>query len=322
MSAESKKKRQARRAAEPPSHIGVVVLDTNYFKNITAPELQALRALGLSVSVTVEALAEVWAQAVRENNSRKLYGPANRVRPWIDERMPIAMGGGHIRNEIEAPTKAERERHALDNRTQGRHTWAKVFEDCANNVLDPEGARLNEGGERLGAEWTRIRNWGRTATMNFDGWSESRVADYFYLQFLRNSHPTTPRHRLHAFDRLSALEAAKSAKRSPRKKAKDNDGIDWAMLLHIARPAFLATWDLDLIDLLRDAATYQAPWVVTLGEMLTDPLPLGNPWGHRAEMRGPLFRRRSRDELNALENEVRARFKAEEARALTYPSNR
>jgi hypothetical protein len=60
---------------------------------------------------------------------------------------------------------------------------------------------------------------------------------------------------------------------------REHDAIDNVMLMHIAQPAFVAMRDYRFIVRVDESGTFQAPWVRTLGELCTEDLPPGMPWG-------------------------------------------
>jgi hypothetical protein len=90
-------------------------------------------------------------------------------------------------------------------------------------------------------------------------------------------------------------------------KIDENDAEGLQLLMHLAEGAFMATYDLALIEHVDASGSFQAPWVRTIGELLTIELPVGKPWGRSARRAAEAHRPRVRSELRQLEESVRAR---------------
>jgi hypothetical protein len=88
----------------------------------------------------------------------------------------------------------------------------------------------------------------------------------------------------------------------------ENDFEDIKTLYHLARPSIIATRDFALIEGVDACGTYQSPWVVTLGEILSGRVPDGEPWGGEARRLRKSFVPRNRKVLGDLETEVFAGF--------------
>src|SRR5258708_28864444 len=114
--------------------------------------------------------------------------------------------------------------------------------------------------------------------------------------------------RFEGYYRSAGLHAARARRRAsgvlPKPAA--NDAEDLQLLMHLAEGAFLATYDLKLIEHVDASGGRQAPWVRTIGELLTIELPRGNPWGRSARRAAANHRPRVRDRLSDLESQVRA----------------
>lgn len=76
--------------------------------------------------------------------------------------------------------------------------------------------------------------------------------------------------------------------------------------MHLADDVILVTSDIDLIERVDDSGTFQAPYVRTMGELLTGPVPDGPPWGVSARRAAKAHAKRRRDRLTELEQASRA----------------
>lgn len=80
--------------------------------------------------------------------------------------------------------------------------------------------------------------------------------------------------------------------------------------MHIGERAVVVTRDEKLLNDVDASWTFQAPWVRTLVEVLTEPLPIGRPWGRTLRAARRRFLRRPYAELTRAEGEALARLAA------------
>lgn len=107
--------------------------------------------------------------------------------------------------------------------------------------------------------------------------------------------------RYHAYCIVHAAQSHKYA--TPKR---ENDFQDIPLLFQLARPSLLVTKDYKFIEGVDASGTVQAPWVTTLGELLTCATPTGNPWGPAARNLHAGFKPRTAAQLGALEKEALA----------------
>lgn len=286
-----------------------VVLDSNYFRNLTEPELAAVKARRLAISLSVFVIGEVWANASKNQKPGILYGPLKRVSPYLDQAYPVVMGGGHLRAELETLSVSERQRRAFENRATGRAILDALLKDMAVGAFDHDGAVLNNEIDEHGRSWTETRL--RVQSKEFPGLAElSKEQAVIGLRtYFEQEIPMPQRHRFDAYFATAASVGVDHAMKLPRRKPHDNDVEDLGLVALVALPTLVVTWDLGLVAEVDRSATYQAPWVKTLGELLTDPLPRGLPWGESAVRQSKAFLRRSTDSLRQLEERVRGNLR-------------
>ncbi len=284
-----------------------VVLDTNYLSSISGPELAAIRACGFVVSISALGISELWARARRESNQGLLRGPLNRVLPDLDAEQPILLGPGHIRHVTEPTSHRERTRRAAAHRAEGRSIVAAL----RSGTLDFEeaGRKLAAEIDEPGKAWRETLLRTRAAPHEgLQGMSREDAVRGLRNYFSDNI-PMSRSERFDAYFAVSATIAVEHAQKLSRRMPAENDVEDLAYLPLVGLPTFIATWDLNMIRDVDASGTYQAPWIRTLGELLTDAKPSGLPWGRGAMTQAKRFVRRSRAELVALEKRVRDGFR-------------
>ena len=179
---------------------------------------------------------------------------------------------------------------------------------------------LLEGGRQIEMDaQERAKGWTETvnAAAGVDEWDEAttpakeiarQVAHRFFETFgPQLSVPGGMHERFEGYYRAAGLHAARAKARVTGKlpKVDENDAEDLQLLMHIGEGAFVATFDLNLIEHVDASGSFQAPWVRTIGELLTSKLPKGLPWGRSARRAAAEHQRRSRDQLRELERQVR-----------------
>ena len=83
------------------------------------------------------------------------------------------------------------------------------------------------------------------------------------------------------------LIAAAKGQRMPKR----NDGVDFSLPMHVGDGAMLITREKQLVALVDQSGTYQAPWVRHIDDL--DEIPDGLPWGENARQIARAFKRRS-----------------------------
>lgn len=297
-------------------HVGRVVLDANYFANITEREIVALKARGLAVCIGGFVIGEVWARASREHKPGVIFAPLRRIAPHLDRANPILLPGGHLRRELEARSRSKRNRRAFENAYKARALLGAALAYADEAADRPErfergGAELNRDLDAHGASWNAARRLARSeAILALQDLPESEAISQLIPLLHEYVKPPAPQ-RYDAYFRVAARDAVLNGRGEDSGGLDPNDADDMALLHHLAHPAFIATWDLNFLATVDKSGTYQAPWVRTLGELLTDPLPKGVPWGATAARAARDLNRRTRAELRELEKSVRVALRRE-----------
>jgi hypothetical protein len=91
--------------------------------------------------------------------------------------------------------------------------------------------------------------------------------------------------------------------------ASENDAQDVLQLQHVGEGAIFVTREQKILELVDRSGTFQAPWVRTLVEVLTERLPRGMPWGRHARRLRAMFRRLPYKELRDSEEVMLSRMR-------------
>jgi hypothetical protein len=295
-----------------------LVLDSNCARSLLAPQFVALKERGFVISLSITTFEEVWANSSRKEKYGVLYAPAARLAQVIDTDRPLLSTGRHLREELEAVSLAQRRRRREAFNAKSRLLWSKlVAGKISEETWRTGGGLANEQIDDLANNWTDTRRQALTKEYPAGIMALSDEDLFRRLKPLYAKHDHVPSRlaeRWDAYFSAVTLIAVRDAKKALNQPAPDeNDAEDLQLLLQLAQPAFLLTKDSRLISLVDDSKTYQGPWVRTFGELITDPLPSGVPWGKSAREQARLFRRRPRKERNALDEEVRNRYLRVEA---------
>lgn len=130
---------------------------------------------------------------------------------------------------------------------------------------------------------------------------DAGIVDLIHLPF-----GARPRDRFDAYRRMvtrhgrTAFDRAHGRQRSHE----SNHAMDLNMLMHLADRLVLVTADYELVEEVDASGSKQAPWVRTLGEMLTCGAPPGPPFAERARIESGKHRKRNRADLEALDKKV------------------
>ena len=274
-----------------------VVLDTNYFRGLRAADLAPLRAMGMSISVGASAFYETWAAAARERNARLIIGPARELANVVDPEYPIAPNGGDLLLRF----AVVRERNDGKTTSTRYSAWARLNWELAasGNVdersLEVVGLQADEYLRNRGEKWMKYANrWPPEERQILKGFTPRQARSRLVAHLTRDLGPRglrapLVRERLHAFYQVAALHLWSTARGATT--ATENDSEDLISLQHLAEPAYFVTHDTKLTKAVDEADTYQAPWVLTLSELLRADRPVGRPWGSRARAAAAAFRR-------------------------------
>lgn len=303
-----------------------LVFDTQYFKRLLEPELAELCRRGFVLSVSSSAFVETWRQARRDRKPGLFYKPARRFGPFVDPGYPIAAQTGTLFARLGAPPR------------QGGTSAARALEvtlllwkhALTSNAEDPfyrkggEAARAHVLSERR--DWLKLaKPW----TTKRDG----RISDKKHQQFLSlvtgadprrlqkamfrvvrdaitppGMAPTFTSERFDAYIRVTSSYLLAAGRRAQQPTG--NDAQDVMQLTHVGEPAIFVTHERKILGLVDRSGTFQAPWVRSLAEVLSERLPRGTSWGRHARGVASSFRRRPYAELHDLEKVILARIRA------------
>jgi hypothetical protein len=266
-----------------------VVLDANCVRGSPVAELEAIRARGFRISISIEGLREVWARSIRENNYRLLAGRVRKLAPFVDQEHPIAFIGNALIAQIarkdsafvveQAAWRAPIEQRWKDITRGGlsETVWRQVGTDLDEELAGEEAQWLHyvqqyvELGRRLrdfrkaGADYPRQR--AISILLRVLGEASARSVP----------HPSFGG-RGHAFLRVMASKLVDALGKPPAV----NDWIDTRHLFHLAWPTFVMTADRKSIAAVDAADTYQRAWVRMPVELAQDSVSRCFPWGASA----------------------------------------
>ena len=120
--------------------------------------------------------------------------------------------------------------------------------------------------------------------------------------------------RFDAYRKLSRSHSESAYDRATgRARAhEENDAIDLNLLHHLAEgEIILVTRDCRLVESVDKCGTVQAPWVRTVGEVLSGQIPTGPSFGENARRETDRHRPRRRKDLQQLDAEQEKRLKDE-----------
>jgi hypothetical protein len=262
-----------------------LVLDSNCFRGCHAGEFEALRSRGYSISLSIEALRETWANSIRQGKQGIVAQPLRRMRSVLDDKRPVAFRGGALFSLLETtggPTSRASAEFRISVEAGVRTILAQDLTDEVwldiGTQLEAELAGEKQQWNQRVAEAKEIMtqvNDTNTA-LGFTYYSKRRA----YEQVWRTLVPPVrmqPRgeERFDAFMRFVSTKLINARNQQPQV----NDLVDSLHLQHLAWPAFLVTKDFRLIEAVDATKTFQSAWVRTPVELVCDPICMSAPWG-------------------------------------------
>lgn len=271
-----------------------VVLDAMYFRNAKEHELARLRERGLSISVSIATLGEVWANSVRNSKPGLVFKRAQLLGRYLDEEQPIMPVGIDLRTLVQPLRRLSRRQRDAARSTNDRlrGLWAAVV---AGKVSDDDwrivGMTAQQEMDR--DELVAKMNEGVGKNPELRGMPASDAVGALLNLFEKDLGAASVSERTHAYGRIVAFRVIRSVTAVPQqhRKFKQNDSEDMQLLMQVAVPAFVATMDGFLLDDVDASGTYQTPWVRRLDDLLTSDLPSCEPWGPAARKAAREFRR-------------------------------
>jgi hypothetical protein len=223
---------------------------------------------------------------VLDDDYRKLEARIRKIAPLLDQSEPVAFVGMALLSQVCAVPQEFRSQASAfrEGVTAG---W---FEICQHGL---SVQRWKQIGNDLQADVNRDEAWWRARTTEFIAlekevdarnvklglhYDKDRGIDIIKNQLMGSFPgvcvpPVTRR-------ALAFLEYLSAKMRQTRKQASNpNDYFDARHLFHLARPAFLATMDLNLIKMVDSTCKMQRPWVRCPVELVSDRIARCAPWG-------------------------------------------
>jgi len=294
----------------------MVILDAQNVRGAPERVFRRLVERGFSLHVSVISLEEVWAQSVREEEPGLLLRLRKLAKYFGQE--PIKSAGVSLVQRLGGSVRGGLFPARSDEALRLRELWRLLTDDPAPLQLIEKTAKLiEEDSETRGRQWLEtliaaagVPEWDG----NRDTEAEQTVVRGVTHRFFETLGPDLSiKHGMHerfqGYYRAAALHAVRAKARVVSGRVAErhmNDAEDMQLLMHIAEGAFLATNDLGLIEHIDASRSFQAPWVRTIGELLTESLPVGLPWGRSARRAASAHAVRNRRVLSELEARVRS----------------
>jgi hypothetical protein len=297
-----------------PTHCKTVILDTQNVRGAPVDLLKRLAERGFQLHVSTISFEELWAQAVRQDKLGLLVGRVRAIAQHIEPREPIKTAGVSLVRRLGGTVRGALIPAEAGDSEKLRDLWRAIADNrISDNTIRKAGRQIEEDALLRADSWFTT-NQAAAAVEEWSGTEHSedeivrKVSHRFFEMFGRDLSIHRVMHeRFNGYYRAAALHAARSKERVTGKHGKlnENDAEDLQLLMHLAEGAFLGTFDLNLIEHVDASASFQAPWVRTLGELLSADLPVGLPWGKSARRIARAHRARERGELNRLEHAAR-----------------
>jgi len=266
------------------------------------------------LSISALALMEVWARSAREDELEFLQSRARNLAEYIDPLDPIVPTGAELIARLGGRIAGDEFRQPDVSFEVGiREVWRLLTAGTyPREVLRQSGFAANAEIDDLAKGWVRTsRNLDPALGPKIAAHAESEavkpVAAWFANSWGRDiSLRYGIQERLHGYFRIVALHAVRAAART-HGATTENDSEDVQLLMHLADDVMLVTSDFGLIERADDTGSFQAPYVRTIGELLTQSAPEGPPWGRSARRALKSHSKRERRGLHDLDQASRAK---------------
>lgn len=190
------------------------------------------------------------------------------------------------------------------------NAWAAM---AGGPALEDEGflRAIAEYVEDTGADWVTTSR----VAAEFgppDGIAEKQLIHFAAMVFLdgavgqvKLSGRPSPKERFDAYGKLAGFHVARDARTKTEghsaRAPTPNDATDLNLMQHLAEGLIVATGDYRLIESVDASGSVQAPWVRTVGELLSGRAPAGPPWAFSAQKAWSKHRPRSRAAIGRLD---------------------
>lgn len=281
-------------------------------------EIEALRQRGFVLSVSHEALREVWAQSLKEDHKALIEQRIARIAPLLDPDHPIAFSGQLLLSTL-CPVSPELYAEDQQLRDDLRRGWEDARAGIEDHRWRRVGQELDDELEREATGWLKEFERFRTfleriievrAQVGHDWYPKRRTEQVIENQIKGPALlKPSPAQRLHLARRVLAMKAVAYREQQPQK----NDFVDWRLLIHVAWPAFLVTTDYKFIESVDATGSLQRAWVRAPVELIDDAVYRCEPWGKPGNWVGDRFRRQDIAWLRARQEAFRKRLKGSSA---------
>lgn len=290
-----------------------LVLDSCCVRGVSREHLAELRALGFRISISMLALSEVWARAARTLKISELQARCQNLAGFVDEKDPIIptgtdllgrLGGRVVTPPFRQPDPAFQKKSVEVWRLLSH---GQLTEDALRKIGMESDREIND----LADGWLDTgRGFEPTLREQVRALPEAQAVKHVATWFINTwGKGMSIRHgrqeRLHGYFRLVALYAVRAATGAHTTTA--NDAEDVQLMMHLADDVLVVTADHKLIQRVDETATFQAPYITTVGELLARGAPQGPPWGRSARKAVAAHAPRTRNALVKLDQAVRAR---------------
>jgi hypothetical protein len=297
-----------------------LVFDTHYFRGLKPPVLEELRRRKFILSISYTAFVEAWNRSLEDDKPGLFFGPARNFAPYVDPNDAIAPSGGELFVRLGAQPPPGKKQNAAKFREWAALCWKHAV---TSNSGDPfyraHGAHAQAALAAVKRNWLRMAKKWTVRMANVSKREHLRSLriltevdpkrlERAMWRWIREAHPPRgmnspgPSERAHAYLRVVSRQLLATGRGGEMAAA--NDAEDFLQLSHVSEGAIFVTRERKILRLVDACGTFQAPWVRTLAEVLTDRLPRGRPWGRHARRVAALFKRRPYDELRDQESSL------------------
>ncbi len=275
-----------------------VVLDSNCFRGATTAELSAVCRRGFLLSISIEALREVWAQSIREQRFSLLATRVRQLGPLVDPMAPVAFTGNALLTSLGLGTTEQNRTNAsfrsritdawttLVAQGVGQADWRAIGEELAAELNEDENNWKSQVDEFISIN--RARTPANAKVVNSQRFVR-RASEIVFRKLANTGVDVKPGvgQRVNASLKFVIGKVMNAHHEMPAR----NDWVDGRLLQHIAWPSFLMTNDFRLIEAVDRSRSMQAQWIRTPRELAETRVAHCEPWGRPARAVASRFRR-------------------------------
>lgn len=297
-----------------------ISLDTCYLEGLNEKCLNELQKRGFVISTSLLSLHEMWTRSFRENNKNLLCNRMKILLKYLDREIPVIPYGIELKKEIE--NKFTKSKDLKLNKKNVNEFYKNFNYQLLVKITTMTDAEWKEDGlflkKEIDKSATNTKKLFERGSLKKKelGFISNKNDEKDHFDFLKlSSHHLfgdAIHKKLHKkYDAWMAWWTLAVIRSPERYSYEENDDVDMQLLTQIAFPTLLLTKDRRFLNFIHSddskkswVKTHQSPWIKTFGELITDPLPTGVPWGKSAKKQAALYTRRSRSEIHLLEEFV------------------